>query len=434
MKHAQKRLIPAVVAVTIGFTAVGCGSSSSGSGSAQPTSALSGRGPITLALGTTDLKQRQAVVDAWNTGHPTEKVTMIDLGAAADQQRQLLIQNAQTKSDAYSVILLDVVWTAEFAANQWVKPLDPSLYPMGEMLKPAIATATYRDKLYAVPVNSEGGMFYYRTDLLKAAGIAAPPSTWEEMEKDCTLIQATPQGKGVGCYVGQFDKYEGLTVNFAEAVDSAGGEIVGSDGKPNVDTPEALAGLTTLVDAFKSHVIPPKAVTYEEEDGRKAFQDGSLIFERQWAYMNALANATDGSSKVAGKFATTTIPGIGQHPGASTLGGHNLALSSFAKNTQTASDFIAFMAAKSAQQSILEASAAAPGIASLYDDQSLISKFPFLPTLKKSNETAVPRPIAVNYGDVTAAIQNEAYAAISGSKAPAQALKDLQANLESIVS
>jgi len=147
-------------------------------------------------------------------------------------------------------------------------------------------------------------MFYYRTDLLKAAGIAAAPTTWAEMEKDCKLIQATPEGKGVGCYARQFDKYEGLTVNFSEAVDSAGGEIVGSDGKANVDTPEALTALTTLVDSFKSGVIPPEALTYKEEDGRQAFQDGKLIFERQWVHMTALANATDGSSKVAGKFAT----------------------------------------------------------------------------------------------------------------------------------
>jgi multiple sugar transport system substrate-binding protein len=253
------------------------------------------------------------------------------------------------------------------------------------------------------------------------------------MEQDCKLIQATPQGKGVGCYVGQFDKYEGLTVNFAEAVDSAGGEIVGSDGKPNVDTPEALTGLTTLVDAFKSGVIPAEALTYQEEDGRQAFQDGKLIFERQWAYMNPLANATDGSSKVAGKFATTTIPGIGDHPGATTLGGHNLAISAFAKNTQTASDFIAYMASKDAQQSTMESAGIAPATASVYDDQGLIAKYPYLPTLKQANEGAVPRPIAVNYGDVTAAIQDEAYAAISGDKTPEQALADLQADLESII-
>ena len=51
-------------------------------------------------------------------------------------------------------------------------------------------------------------------------------------------------------------------------------------------------------------------------------------------------------SKVAGKFTgTTTIPGIGDHPGATTLGGRDLAISSFAENTETASDFIAYIGA-----------------------------------------------------------------------------------------
>ena len=50
----------------------------------------------------------------------------------------------------------------------------------------------------------------------------------DESAGTAKLIQATPEGAGVGCYAGQFDKYEGLTVNFAEAVDSAGGEIIGS--------------------------------------------------------------------------------------------------------------------------------------------------------------------------------------------------------------
>jgi multiple sugar transport system substrate-binding protein len=432
MMTTRQQLVAAVAATALGLTAAGCGGGSE-PGGAGSTAALSGKGPITLALPTTDVKARTPVVDAWNADHPDEKVTIIDIGAAADQQRQLLIQNAQTKSDEYTVVLLDVVWTAEFAANQWVKELDPSRYPIGELLKPAIETATYRDKLYAVPVNSEGGMFYYRSDLLKAAGIDKPPTTWAEMAEDCKLIQATPAGKGVGCYAGQFDKYEGLTVNFSEAVDSAGGEIVGADGKPHVDTPEALAGLTALVDGFTSGMIPPEALTYQEENGRQTFQDGKLIFERQWAYMNPLANATDGSSKVAGKFATTTIPGIGDHPGATTLGGHNLAISAFAKNTQTAGDFIAYMASRDAQQSTMETSGIAPATASVYDDDALIAKYPYLPTLKLANESAIPRPIAVNYGDVTAAIQNEAYAAISKKKTPEQALQDLQAELASII-
>jgi multiple sugar transport system substrate-binding protein len=409
----------------------GCAASTASTDGTGP--GLSGTGPISIALGTTDAKAYAPLVDTWNSDHPDEEVTIVDLGAAADQQRQLMIQNAQTKSDAYTVLSVDVIWTAEFAANKWIKELDPSLYPIDQIVKPGVTAATYRDKLYAVPVNIEGGVLYYRTDLLEAAGISAPPTSWDEMEEDCALIQATPEGAGAACYAGQFDKYEGLTVNFSEAVASAGGEIVGADGKPNVDTPEALTGLTTLVDAFKDGVIAPEALTYMEETGRQAFQDGKLIFHRQWAYQYGLANATDGSSQVAGKFDIAPIPGIDGHPGATTLGGHMLAISAFGKNTQTASDFIAFMSSEDSQRALLESSSIAPAIGAIYDDPALIEKYGYLPVLKQANESASPRPIVVNYGDVTAAIQEEAYAALSGTKTPEQALKDLQAALTDII-
>jgi multiple sugar transport system substrate-binding protein len=81
----------------------------------------------------------------------------------------------------------------------------------------------------------------------------------------------------------------------------------------------------------------------------------------------------------------------------------------------------------------MESAGIAPATAAVYDDDALIAKYPYLPTLKLANESAVPRPIAVNYGDVTAAIQNEAYAAISKKKSPEQALQDLQTALESII-
>ncbi len=59
---------------------------------------------------------------------------------------------------------------------------------------------------------------------------------------------------------------------------------------------------------------------------------------------------------------------------------------------------------------------------SLYSDPELIKKFPYMPILKKSIETAKPRPIAVKYGDVTLAIQDAAYSALQGQTAPDAAL------------
>jgi multiple sugar transport system substrate-binding protein len=357
-------------------------------------------------------------------------VTIIELPEAADAQRQQMVQNAQTKAETYSVLNLDVVWTAEFAANGWVEELPEDEFPLDDLLPTTVETAKYFKRLYAVPVTSDGGMLYYRKDLLDKAGVKVP-TTWAEMKTACDAVKKLPEGAATSCYAGQFDKYEGLTVNFSEAVNSAGGEVVNDEGKPDVNTPEAKKGLDFLADSFKNGVIPKKALTYKEEEGRRAFQAGELVFHRQWPYQYALANATDGTSKVAGKFAVAPLPGL-DGPGVSTLGGHNYAISKFTKNKKTSLDFIKFMVSEERQLANLNATSQAPSWASLYDDQELVKKFPYLPTLKASIESAKKRPEVVKYQEVSTAMQTAAYDALSGTKSSDEALQSLQSELESL--
>lgn len=431
MKSIRPSRLSRLAAVATGsallLSACGGGSTETGE-NAEPVK-FTGRGPITYVAGKDTTGTIQEQIDGWNKLHPDEKVTFIELPEDADAQRQQMIQNAETQSGAYTVLSLDVVWTSEFAANQWIEPLPENELPMDDYLSAAVDSGTYRGQLYAAPNNGDGGLLYYRTDLLKAAGIDGPPTTWDEMQADCEKILKLPQAQGMSCYAGQFDKYEGLTVNFSEAVNSAGGEIVDDQGNPQVTSPEAEEGLNTLVQGFESGMIPPAALTYQEETGRLAFQKGKLVFHRQWPYQYALANATDGSSEVAGKFDVAPLPGIGQPTGVSSLGGHNLAISSYAKNKATAMDFIKYFSSEENQREQLNLNSLAPTIESIYDDPTLVKKFPYLPALKESIQTAEPRPKFVEYGDATAAIQEEAYAAISGEKSTDQALSDLQQEL-----
>jgi multiple sugar transport system substrate-binding protein len=413
----------------------GCGDSGGdgggGEGGGQGGAAkLEGRGPITFATGKDTSRNMQDLVDEWNGEHPDEKVTITELPDSADEQRNQMIQNAQAKSKEFTVLNLDVIWTAEFAANRWVVELPKDEFDLENFLEPAVDTAIYRDKMYAMPVYSDGGLLYYRKDLLDKAKLK-PPTTWDEMFAACKAVKALPEGKSIGCYAGQFDKYEGLTVNFSEAVLSAGGDLVDESGKPTADSPEAKEGLNFLVDAMKSGEIPKAAITFQEENGRRAFQDGQLLFHRQWPYQWVLANATDGSSKVAGKFDVAPLPGK-TGPGTSSLGGHNFAISAFAPNKATALDFIKFFSSEKAQRSNLLATSQAPTRSALYDDAELVKKFPYLPSLKASIDNAAPRPRVVKYGDVTAAIQEAAYGALTGKQTTDDALTALQAKLEEL--
>ena len=110
------------------------------------------------------------------------------------------------------------------------------------------------------------------------------------------------------------------------------------------------------------------------------------------AYVYRLAQNTDGSSKIAGKFAVAPLPGL-EGPGVSTLGGHNLAIGTHAANKVTAVDFIKFMSSKEAAKSDTLATGQAQVNRALYSDPEILKKFPHFPILLKSIETANPRPM-----------------------------------------
>ncbi|QOD04333.1 ABC transporter substrate-binding protein [Pseudarthrobacter sp. BIM B-2242] len=415
-----------VTAAAVGLTA--CGGTTTEPKAAPSAAAFEGKGPINYVSNRDASGAANKSIEEWNAAHPDEKVTFIELPDSADQQRQQLIQNAQIKSDTFSVLNLDVVWTSEFAANKWIMPLPKDAVPTDTMIPATVNAATYRDSLVGAPYYTDGALFYFRQDLLTAAGIAAPPTTWDEMKAACTKILALPDAAGMSCYTGQFDKNEALTVNFAEAVASAGGTVVDADGKPTVTTAEAKEGLNLLVDGFKDGLFPSDAITYLEEQGRRAFQDGKLVFMRNWPFLHASLSATDGSSQVAGKFGITSIPGTDGR-GVSTLGGRSLAISPFTPNKATALEFVKFFTSEEQAAKRLELSSRAPVYASLFEDPAVVAKRPFFPTLLESLNTAQPRPKVVQYGATTKAIQEEAYAAITGAKDTDTALNDMQAKL-----
>jgi len=370
-------------------------------------------------------------IKAFNDQHPNGKVTFHELPEAADQQRQQMIQNTQIKNPKMAVLGVDVVWTAEFAANGYVEALPADQFPTDQMLKPAVDSATYFDKLYGYPQSTNAGLLFYRKDLLDKYNLK-PPTTFDELRQACDKIKPGENNPKLECYSGQFQKYEGLVVNTDEAIHGAGGVIVGDDGKPNVATPEATKGLQTLVDLLKDGYAPKAAITWKEEEGRQAFQQGNLIFLRNWPGIYAQLAAEDGSSKVPGKFAVALLPGI-TGPGVSSLGGANLAVAKNAENKGTAVDFIKFMAAPEQQKGFAMATGGAPTLASAYTDPDILKKYPSFPTLLKSLESAKPRPKAVKYGDVTVAIQDAAYGALQGQTAPDAALQSLQSKLQTLI-
>ncbi|MFI6501096.1 ABC transporter substrate-binding protein [Nonomuraea typhae] len=347
-----------------------------------------GIGPITIAVGREGAAYLPPLLERWNQTHPAEKVTLIELPEAADEQRAQMVSNLQARSGRYDVLVLDVVWTAEFADNGWIIPLERGAFPLDKFLPPVVGTAVYNGKLWAVPYTSNAGLLFYRSDLVKK-----PPRTWAELRRQALETKGKHQISGYG---GQFLAYEGLTVNFSEAV---GGQILSTDGQEvTLDHAKAKAALAFFAQGLREEWIPAEALSYKEEETRLAFQEGRLAFARNWPHAYGSAKAELGD-----RFSVTRLPGP-DGPGISALGGQNLAVSAFSSHPKTARDFIHYLTSQETQRRVLSEGSFPPVWTELYDDPGLIKQFPYLPVLKESILAAKPRPVSANYNQLSLVI------------------------------
>jgi len=389
---------------------------------------LTGEGPITFVTGADTIPYIQPLLNRWNAAHPAEKVTLVQLPADADDQHAQMVANLQARSDLYDVFDLDVIWTPEFASQGWIIPLSPQQFPLSQFLPSAVGTAEWDGRLWAVPYKSNAGLLFYRKDILAAEGVQ-PPRTWAQLADEAQAI--APRYHMYG-YAGQYALYEGLTVNFAEAVQSAGGAILSPDGKHVIlNSRQSRDGLQFLVDGIRAAWIPRAALSWDENKASAEFDAGKLLFMRNWPLAYGLASGP--GSSVAGKVGFTALPGP-QGPGSSSLGGGNLAISAFSRHQRTALQFIRYFTSEASNRQVLTQGSLPPVYTRFYDDPQLIRQFPYLPVLKQAILSAQPRPENANYNQLSLAISSWVYQALSMRKSVNDTITGLSGQLANIVS
>ncbi|MFD5054495.1 ABC transporter substrate-binding protein [Streptomyces tendae] len=416
--HAAGRGLLVLLVILTGYAA---------SGARADEGAASGRGPLTLATAGDLTGYLGPLLEGWNRAHPGERVTLVELPDSADETRaQMATDLRDDGRHRFDVLNIDVNWTSEFAAADWIRLLPRDRFPLGSFLPPVVDTATYDGRLYAVPYVTNAGLLLYRKDVLAAEGVP-PPRTWAELERYAGTI--APK-HGLDGYAGQFLPYEGLTVNAAESVYSAGGSILGDEGeRVTVDSAAAREGIGFLARGVREGWIPKAALTYKEEESKQAFQDGRLLFLRNWPYAYVSASAPD--SAVAGKVGAVPLPGPGG-PGTSVLGGSNLAVGAHARHPDSAARLIAYLTSERVQRQVLTRGALPPVRADLYEDPALIEAFPYLPTLRESVLAAAPRPKSPRYDQVSLAVQAVVHDAMTGRQTPEAAVRRLARELAAI--
>jgi multiple sugar transport system substrate-binding protein len=398
----------AALAATAVFAIAGCGGGGdddSGGGEAKKATQAKASGNVTWCIGKDTTGAFGTVVDNFNKANPNANVKLLELPEDAVEQRRLQIQRLQAKSSECDVLGMDVIWTAEYAAQNWLLDVSDSISNSGDkFIKSTVDTTDFEGKNWGIPFNSNAGFIYYRTDEVDKA-----PDTWED------LYSEAKKGNGV---VYQGFRYEGLTVNFLELLYSAGGSVVSDDGKEaTADSQEVKDVLTFMADGIKDGAVPKAVTTYKEEESRRAFEAGNATFMRNWPYAYALGK----DSKIADKFDIATFPGFAGNEGAGVLGGYNLGISAYSKNPEGALAFAEF-ASEPEQQALMATEASLPPtVSEVYDDPKVKKAMPFAEELRTAIEQAQPRPVSPVYPQISEAIYNNVYDALQGKASPDEA-------------
>jgi len=410
------RMLAALVATAL-FAIAGCGGGGDDSGGtpkAEKATQAKASGNVTWCIGKDTTGAFGTVVDNFNKANPKAKVKLLELPESADDQRRLEIQRLRAKSSECDVLGMDVIWTAEYAAQGWLKDVSDYISQNGDkFIKSTVDTTNYQGKNWAVPFNSNAGFIFYRTDQVQSA-----PKDWESLYKDAA------DNNGI---VYQGFRYEGLTVDFLELLYSKGGSIVSDDGKKaTANSQEVKDVLKFMADGIKDGAAPKAVTTYKEEEARRAFESGNATFMRNWPYAYAL----DKKSKIGSKFDIATFPGFSGQSGAGVLGGYNLGISAFSKNPSGSLAFIEF-ATKPDQQQIMATEASLPPVTSAtYDSAAVKKAMPFAAELKTAIEQAKPRPVSPVYPQISEAVYNNVYDALQGKASPDEAASKMNDEIQ----
>jgi multiple sugar transport system substrate-binding protein len=258
-----------------------------------------------------------------------------------------------------------------------------------------VATATWRGKLYGIPLNSNTQLLWYRKDL-----VPKPPTTWNQMIQEA--IQLAKQGKPH--YIEeQGRQYEGYTVWFNSLVDSAGGQILSGPSTVALGPPAKQAA-TIIHDLATSPAADPSLSNNQEDQARLAFEGGSAAFEINYPFVYPSAQMDN--PKLFKNMGYAPFPRVNPgDPARVTIGGSNLGVSAYSQHSSEALQAASCMASAKWQKLGATAGGLPPALSSLYDDPAVAKAYPFHALIKQQLTTYGIRPKTPAYSDVSLAIQ-----------------------------
>ena len=204
---------------------------------------------------------------------------LIPFDQALEKMQIHLSQGAPT----YDIMATDA-FLATFAERGWLMPLDPMIAKYRQAVEwddidPILVrdVCSYKGKVYGVPNLAISMFFFYRKDLLDAAGLQ-PPTTMDEWIAAAKAL-TKPDKKQYGTTM-TLKAGDGFQNDFTYFLRTYGGDWYDKDWKVTIDSEAGLKALTTMKELMK--YAPPNVLAFHNDESTVAMQQGLTAMGLLW--------------------------------------------------------------------------------------------------------------------------------------------------------
>src|SRR5438309_9451020 len=270
---------------------------------------------------------------------------------------QKLLTDFATKTNSYDATVFDPQWMGDYVPPGYLEDLTDRVKNDSALQWNDIApffrdfSATFKGKVYTIPLDGDFQMVYYRKDLLQKDGLQ-PPATWDDYISIAQHFQGKDlNGDGKPDYgsclamkrsAQSYWAWISIAAAYVQSQGTKQGAFFNTD---NMQPLMNNAGAAAALDVYKqlSKLGPPDQLNNDVGDSRGLFVTGRCALSLDWGDIGPLA-VDKTQSKVQDKVGAVILPGSKQVPDRSTgqLADCNPTLCPYATNGVNHSPFAAF--------------------------------------------------------------------------------------------
>jgi ABC-type glycerol-3-phosphate transport system substrate-binding protein len=331
-----------------------------------------------------------------------------------DKALELITIAMSSKSDTPDIVYASDTSFQTFAKNGWLRPLDDlwakysSEFRLDDCPEAVRKTYTHDGHLYVVPHTLNTMMFFYRKDLLDAAG-KQPPKTIAEYRDMAKSLNSPMRSGSVNCL-----KPVDAAINEAHWYFNALGDgWFDADWRPVFNSAKAVQAIEMMKEIAQYAQQGYTAAANDE--CMIAYQQDTGLMGLQWA-TRAKAMDDPAKSRIVGKIDWTPPP-----QGHGRISGDGYGISAFSK--QDPDTLFRIIATSSSEASLRgAASLLIPPRTALLEDPELRKANRFYPAALASYDIGTPAPSLPEFYAVGEFITRRILQAVTGEMPVKQAL------------